>query len=73
MQGLLGNVQTALIAIGGTAAIIALIVLGLKILFSGESGPRKAISGGGSILIGIIFIGGSAAIVGGLMALAKSL
>lgn len=73
MASLLSSIQNQLIAIGGTLAVIAIIVLGVRLLFAGEGGIRKAISGGGTVLCGIILIGGGAAIAGAIMKMAKSL
>lgn len=68
---ILNHAQTLMLAAGGTLAVLALIALGIRVMFAGEGGVRKAIQGFGTVLIGIILVGGAVGIAGAIMSMAK--
>ena len=71
MQGFLNNIQNQLMAAGGIIAVIGFIVLGILVVLKRDL--REAVKGAGAIAVGVILIGGGAALVGVLMSIAKSI
>lgn len=70
MQSLLDGVEGQVILIGGGVAVIALVVVGIIMMFTGIRKASEKLLG---VLAGIILIGGGSAIVAAIMAAAKSI
>ncbi|MFE9257592.1 hypothetical protein [Streptomyces sp. NPDC006879] len=66
LEGMFGEIQKILVTIGTTVAVIALLILGIRMLLSMKRGDgmREAFQGFGMIALAALIIGGASGLAG---------